>query len=158
MPSETEGQSSSVDIQDAGSFDVQVEGSTQVESISTEQKHQQEEGAYQPCVENEQPGETGCTQCVKMKAKVVALQKKCYRLRGKLSADTKGKLDESEVSHSHGGSQDNLPSDSQHEDNSSETFESETEESFHTNESVTSSQSLAEDSDDNDSEEIRYLK
>lgn len=139
----------SVDTQDeyVGSFEVQAE------FISTQQEHQQEV-VDQPCVETEQPGEIGCKQCVTLKAKVVALQKTCSRLRGKLPA--KGKLGESLVSPGPEDNNQQCESDSQPEDYSSETNEPPSHASFDTptEESETSSQSSGEDSDD-DNEKIR---
>ena len=65
-------------------------------SLFDEQGHQQQEKPDRPDAEKDRTEKTVCNQCVTLKAKVVALQKKCFRLRQKLPK-AKDRLNESEI-------------------------------------------------------------
>ena len=69
--------------------------SVEIQSNFDEQGQQQEE-PDRPDAEKDRTEKTVCNQCVTLKAKVVALQKKCFRLHQKLPK-AKDRLNESEM-------------------------------------------------------------
>lgn len=70
--------------------------SVEIQSNFDEQGHQQQEEPDRPDAEKDRTEKTVCNQCVTLKAKVVALQKTCFRLRQKLPK-AKDRLNESEM-------------------------------------------------------------
>jgi hypothetical protein len=68
--------------------------SVEIQSNFDEQGQQEEPD--RPDAEKDRTEKTVCNQCVTLKAKVVALQKKCFRLRQKLPK-AKDRLNESEM-------------------------------------------------------------
>lgn len=118
----------------------------EAESISMEQEgplHKTEDQAK----EAEDMDEAKCSNCIILKAKVVALQKKCYRLRQKLPAVESEKPVEATDNM-------NMSSDTP-EEISSEVTEPSSQISFEPSVSETSSQSFEEVAEDDDNNEIR---